>query len=176
MKRSNLPKSINPVQLVAQRAHLEGELPLRECERLSALLRESTGRVDFSLQFMQDETTRAVIQVQARAALILECRRCLQPLAYPVEIAVTLAIVPDNAAAAELPEHYEPLVFTEGELALASLVEDELLLSLPVLHSHPEGECAVALPTSWVEDEPVEQKNPFTVLKKLLRSDRNGST
>lgn len=167
MKRSKLPKSINPVQLAAQNEHIQGQLSLQQCERLASLLRENTGSVDFSLQFMQDESVRSIVRVKLNAELKVECGRCLQPMPYPIAYAVDLAVVADNQAAVELPDCYEPLLVTDDEVVLESLIEDELLLSLPVMPSHSEGECSVAVPTNWVNNELDEHKNPFAVLKKL---------
>lgn len=165
------PKSINPVQLAAQNEQIQGQLLLVDCKRLLPLLRENTGCIDFSLQFMQDESQRAIVHLSLAVVLILECRRCLQPFSQQFEIAVNLAVIDEVEAAEDLPEGYEPLLVTDGSVALDYLIEDELLLNLPVMPGHSEGECPVALPENWMSDELEERKNPFGVLKKLLRSD-----
>lgn len=164
-------KSINPVQLAAQNEQIQGQLPLVDCERLLPLLRENTGCIDFSLQFMQDDSQRAIVHLNLSAVLMLECRRCLQPLSQQFEVAVDLAVIDKVEAAEDLPETYEPLLLTDGSVALESLIEDELLLNLPVMPGHSDQECPVALPENWISNELEERKNPFGVLKKLLRSD-----
>ena len=176
MSTNSLPKNINLVQLATQNKLIQGRLPLVQCERLLPSLRENTGYVDFSLQFMQDESQRTVVRATMSAELGLECRRCLKPMTYPMRVSVDLAVVADDKAATELPECYEPLLVMDGEVALELLIEDELLLNLPVMPGHSEGECPVAIPSSWVDNELDEHKTPFTVLKKLLRSDEDGST
>ena len=164
-------KSINPVQLAAQNEQIQGQLPLVDCERLVPLLRENTGSIDFSLQFMQDESQRAIVQLSLAVVLMLECRRCLQPFSQQFKVDVNLAVIGNVEAAEGLPECYEPLLVTDGVVALESLIEDELLLNLPVMPGHSDKECRVALPENWMSNELEERKNPFGVLKKLLRSD-----
>ncbi len=168
-----LPKNINPVQLAKHNEEIQGQLPLQQCERLMPLLRESGGSVDFSLHFMHDAAMRTIVRMSVSAECILECGRCLQPMPYPIEHSVELAVVADNDAVAELPGSYEPLLVTESGVDLGSLIEDELLLNLPVMPSHSEGQCSVSLPSQWLSSEPDEQSNPFAVLKKL--SDTRGS-
>jgi uncharacterized protein len=176
MKTIKLPKSVNPVQLAGQNDQIQGHLSLAQFERLGPLLQENTGTVDFSLHFMQDASQRAVVSGTVSAQLKLQCRRCLQPFSYQLEATVSLAVVENDQAAEELPEFYDPLLVVDGEVTLESLIEDELLLNLPVMPGHSEGECPVAIPSSWVDNELDEHKTPFTVLKKLLRSDKDGST
>ena len=171
MSTNSLSKNINPVQLATQNKLIQGRLPLVQCERLLPSLRENTGYVDFSLQFMQDESQRTVVRATMSAELGLECRRCLKPMTYPMRVSVDLAVVADDKAATELPECYEPLLVMDGEVALESLIEDELLLNLPVMPSHSENECSAVLPTDQVDNELDGRKNPFAVLKNILRSD-----
>jgi uncharacterized protein len=171
MSTNTLPKNINPVQLAAQNKQIQGRLPLVQCERLLPSLRENTGCVDFSLQFMQDEGQRTVVRATMGADLVLECRRCLKSMIYPMRVKVDLAIVTDDVAATDLPECYEPLLVIDSEVALESLIEDELLLNLPVMASHSDDECSAVLPTDQIENELDGRKNPFATLKNLLRSD-----
>ena len=171
MNTNSLPKNINPVQLATQNKQIRGRLPLVQCERLLPSLRENTGCVDFSLQFMQDDSQRTVVSATMSAELVLECRRCLQSMVYPMRVSVDLAVVADDEAATELPECYEPLLVIDGEVALESLIEDELLLNLPVMPSHSEDECPAALPINQDDNELEVHKSPFAVLNKLLRSD-----
>lgn len=170
MTRAQIPKTINPVQLAKRNEQIQGQLLLSQCERLSTLLQENTGHVDFCLRFMQDDVKRVIVDVTVSTALRLECRRCLQTLTYPVDIAVQLAVVEESEVAETLPDNYEPLLLVDSEVSLVSLIEDEILLSLPVLASHPEGECDVVLPTDTVDSEIDKRKNPFEVLKKFRES------
>lgn len=166
MNSTFLRKNINPVQLAALNEEIQGQLPLQQCERLDSLMIESGGSVDFSLQFMHDDAMRTIVRMRVQAECIVECGRCLQPMSHPITHSVELAIVANNDEAAELPDCYEPLLLAESNVDLVTLIEDELLLNLPVMPSHSEGACSVSIPSQWTHGAE-NRINPFAVLKKL---------
>ncbi len=170
MNSTHLRKNINPVQLAKQTEEIQGKLPLIDCERLDPLLRESGASVDFLLQFMQDDAMRTIVRMSVSAECIVECGRCLRPMPYQIAHSVELAVVANNDEASELPSSYEPLLLTESVVDLVSLIEDELLLNLPVMPSHSESECSASIPRQWTSNETEKLSGPFAILKKLSDS------
>ena len=76
--------------------------------------------------------------------------------------------------APELPGGFEAIGGDPRKLDLAALVEDELLLGLPLIPQHEAGEaCGLATAPAGVADEPVaetpEMRRPFAGLKDLLK-------
>jgi uncharacterized protein len=72
----------------------------------------------------------------------------------------------------ELPETFEPVeVNDHGEVDLLQLIEDELILSLPIVALHAEENCSVGPDdmTFGIIEPEQERKNPFEVLKELKR-------
>jgi uncharacterized protein len=73
---------------------------------------------------------------------------------------------------AALPGGYEPLLTQDGQLNLADVIEDELILALPVVPLSPAAE---QQPRVWGEENETqddEQPNPFAVLKKMKVENR----
>jgi uncharacterized protein len=68
----------------------------------------------------------------------LLCQRCLGELAWPVDLAVVLTLVRDDAEAVGLADPFETALLTDDGLDLAQVVEDEVLASLPLSPRHPE--------------------------------------
>ena len=73
---------------------------------------------------------------------------------------------------------YEPLPVPEGELGLSELVEDELILALPMAALHEDerlcetkGEMTASPPGDSGSD--VEKRGPFAVLTTLLKKSDN---
>jgi uncharacterized protein len=66
---------------------------------------------------------------------------------------------------------YEPLVAQEDTpLALVTMVEDELILALPIVPMHPENLCPTVLAPGTVADSDLDTKeHPFAVLSNLKR-------
>lgn len=150
--------------MVSARRYFEGMFPLTAFARLRDSLVDAEGECRFSLEFGRDAMNQAFVEVRAEADLPLQCQRTLERYLHPVEVVQRLGLITSEAQEAALPEEMEPLLVPEsGELRGIDLVEDELILALPVVPINPDS----SLPdTIWPLEE--EQKpNPFTVLSAL---------
>jgi uncharacterized protein len=126
------------------------------------------GEVEYRLAFHLDSEHRAVVSGQVTAELVVQCQRCLEPLAIAVDSRFELAFVRGLDEAARLPESYDPAVVEDGWVRALDLVEDELLLALPPVPVHPDAACAVhPLATPDVEEDGTTLTNPFAVLAAL---------
>jgi len=163
--------------MVAGRRGFEGTLPLWQMTRLRDLLCEdgskrATGEVRFSLEFDRDGLQVPYVELRIDAALPLECQRSLQRYMEPVHVVQRLGLIRDEAEEAGLPEDYEPLLLSDdGVLRPAELVEDELILAVPVVPLMPGTE---AMERDWpAQEEEQRQANPFSALAGLKKSDRD---
>jgi uncharacterized protein len=109
------------------------------------------------------------LDVQASVALPMQCQRCLTPVLETVEAGRSFRFVADEVTAAALDDEAEEdiLVISRDFDALA-LIEDELILSLPLVPLHEV--CPEKLPMSAVDPEfavAAERPNPFGVLASL---------
>jgi uncharacterized protein len=110
------------------------------------------------------------IHLHAATRLVLTCQRCLQPVQLPVTVERSFRFVNDEATAASEDEDAEEDVLAESRsFDLRELIEDEVLLAIPLVPRHVI--CPVVLPTSAGEAELEAGKerkaNPFEVLEKL---------
>lgn len=153
--------------MVQARRHFAGTLPLAKLPRLAADLASSDGVAQFDLEFGSDELGVPYLHVRAQAGLPLACQRSLETFVFPVAIDTRLGLITKEADEAGLPPNYEPLLTSDGVLKLADVVEDELILALPLVPVKPGTE---AVERSWGETEPTATEtapNPFAALKKL---------
>lgn len=139
MTTKTLPKYIQPLRLAEQRASLHGQALLRDFSRLHDVLSDTTGEVSVHLQFGQDNEGVAYITGVLDTVLQLECQRCLKPLPYSLHVEVSLSPVFNEVTSKNLPERYEPLLLDEDQVTLIDMIEDELLLSLPLVAKHEAG-------------------------------------
>jgi len=168
MSVAPLPRVIEPLKLVEQRIDLEGRVALSECERLQETLLSSDGDIHASLRFGKDEDGQRVISGALQADVVMQCQRCLQPVSLSVQGGINLAIARHEDAVKRLPGYYDPLLLSAPEIELWPLIEQELLLSLPIVATHPEGECKVDSSYQAKDDELQQDKpNPFAVLAEL---------
>ena len=157
---------LHPTRLIKSEAVLEGELSVSDMERLKSILVHDEDNVIYRLEFGTDELNRKCISERISTTLSLRCQRCLGEVRIDINSENSLAIVADNKAAEELPTEYEPLVMTEDRLSLRGLIEDELLLALPISPTHGVDECPVKLSPPMKN----EKQNPFAVIKQLQKT------
>lgn len=111
-------------------------------------------------------------ELKVRTELWLTCQRCLRPMSQALESTSQFAFVEREDAAA--PAGHEAIPGDPRRVDLAALVEDELLLSLPLIPRHgDESQCAAELPrpTGDADMGPPQQemRRPFAGLKELLK-------
>ena len=112
------------------------------------------------------------LHLNAETRLSLVCQRCLGPLATELEVEREFLFAPDEAVAAELDAEsdVDVLAMTRS-LDLRALVEDELLLALPLVPRHEACPDPLPLAEDEGEDETeAERPNPFAALAALKRS------
>lgn len=112
------------------------------------------------------------MHLDAEATLPLVCQRCLQPVDVPLAVQRDFRFVADEStAAAEDDEAEEDVLALSRSFDLVELVEDELLMELPVAPRHQV--CPAPVKMSAGEDEfeaaGGERENPFAALARLKK-------
>lgn len=121
---------------------LRGSLSLPGLARLKDGLADAVGTVEFEVKGGHDARRRPILKVAIHGMLHLQCQRCLEALDHPLQILNTLLLVGvGEAAAGELDDEDIEWIEASRELDVATLVEDEILLSLPYAPRHEEGAC-----------------------------------
>jgi len=164
-----LPVFIAPLRFCEMRLTLAGTLGLDEMDRLAEFLSDREGEVVLSLSFDEDARGIPFAEMTLDARLRLVCQRCLGPWETHVRREVRLGFTRDPDAAGRIAEHgYEPAVLERNELKLRDLVEDELLLALPMIPKHEREDCQPYLGGDSERDEDLPARdNPFAVLARL---------
>ena len=167
-----LPDTVDAWRMVQARRHFSGVLPLSALPRLAADLANSDGDVRFDLEFGTDEFGTAFVHVRADTALPLVCQRTLDTFDHPAHVDARLGLITREEDEAGLPPGYEPLLLGgDGNLHPADVVEDELILALPLIPVKPGSEHVEG---SWggdaAEHEQPARPNPFAALKKMKGS------
>lgn len=107
------------------------------------------------------------LQLRWSAQVPLRCQRCLEPYLEPLQDERWFRFVADEARALEEDEACaEDLLVWQPRFNLLELIEDELLLALPLVPMH--AACPSALP-GYAEaaagaEEVLERPNPFQLL------------
>ena len=134
---------IDPLRFARSGESLSGALSAVDLPRLADRLAGAIGDVRFSLVGQSDVTSRPSLRLRVEAEVPLTCQRCLEPFEYALRADVTLLLARNEAELARWEEQ-DPLcdgLVAEANMDIKALVEDELLLGLPVAPRHAEGDC-----------------------------------
>src|SRR3990167_1520864 len=164
-----IPEHVEPYRLAEQNLHLDGLVKLADMQRLktSCLSVGGDENVAAHLHFGVDEQKLPYVKGHLQVNLGLQCQRCLDRFTYEIISDFALGIVKSMDEEKSLPEQYEPAMVREGQLALRELIEDELILNLPIIPRHEPDVCEVKLPHAEAGWNESESENPFRVLQSL---------
>lgn len=153
---------IDGFEFASAGATQQGVLPLSAFERLRDALASQAGEVAYELKGERDARGRPSLRLRVHGTLQLRCQRCLAPLAFEVSadellvLAATQAEIDADPGDVESPDR----VLAAKEMAVADLVEDELILALPYAPRHEHcaagartGEGATTRPFADLRDK-----------------------
>ena len=167
---ASLPPVLDAWRMVAAKRRFEGRLPLSGMPRLREALMDAEGDCRYEMEFGRDSLDLRYVEVRLEAELPLQCQRTLERFLHPVQLVQRLGLITDEAQEAALPEGMEPILLdAHGELHPAELVEDELILAIPVVPVSPDSE---GVERDWpVSAEEEKRANPFSALAALKKTD-----
>jgi uncharacterized protein len=176
MTKDYSPDRLDVKAFVQAGAQLNGHDSLLKYERLA---QEAQGLhpdlyVDWQahgeLRVLDGDVHQVWLHLKAQASFPMVCQRCMTPVDVPLEVDRSFRFVADEATAEALDDDVEEdLLALSREFDLHELIEDELLMALPVVPRHDA--CPVAVPMASSEDDfeaaSAEKPNPFAALATL---------
>jgi uncharacterized protein len=167
------PESVDAWRSAAAKRRFEGVLPLSLFTRLVSSLADTEGEVSFVLEFGSGSVEGVFVRVEAKTSLPLVCQRSLKRFLFEVAINQSLGILIKEEDEAALPEGYEGLLASDGQVRLLEIIEDELIMALPIIAVDPQSEVVFGVgdrvnaksSSQVLLDQ--SSSNPFSVLKQL---------
>lgn len=141
---------------------LHGSVSVARLTRLADQLVDQAGSLVFELHGVRDDEGKSFLTLRVAGKLMLRCQRCLAAMPYEVAIDSKLLLVApgEQWPEEELEDDRMDAIEASRELAVLALVEDEVLLALPVVPRHEK--CALPVAT-----ETQSRPSPFAALAKL---------
>lgn len=176
MLLNRLPASVAPRKLVNLGVDMEGVIPPEGVPRLAQSVEAVLEPVVVSLRFGGVERPEKTVVGKAATQVSLLCERCLGHFSAPLQADISVAVVWSEDEAAQLPTSLDPWLVPEEDADLVAMVEDELLLALPIVALHQTKEDCQAPAMSYgpeqggsVQDSPAgeQRENPFKILERL---------
>lgn len=148
---------------------LRGKFEIAALDRLHDRLASTGGTIAYELTGYMDDRGKPCLHCQVRGLLQLVCQRCLQPLAWQAEIATDLVLALSEGELAEdedAPEAPDRLL-AQKDMRVQDLVEDELLLGMPLAPRHSEAQCQPSVSPASGDTAGDRAAKPFAALAKL---------
>ncbi len=176
MKSENHSRALDVRAFAQSGGSLAGHDPLSKYPRL---MEETKGQgaqrlISWSAlgEFRVDPagTGQVWLHLTVEASLPLTCQRCMGPADVAVQVHQSFRFVHDEATAqAQDEDAEEDVLALDPDFKLAQLIEDEVLMALPLVPRHETCPVAVKLVAAdpGFEAASAEKRNPFAVLAKL---------
>ena len=170
--RDKLRRRYQVQKEVTRNGYFEGEIALSELSRVGELLHPGKfgleGRkITLNFEFVRNEYEISMLAGQLETSLELECQRCLRGLEWPVTIDFNLMI--DASDELVRDSSVDTLYSDDGFIDIVEVVEDELILAIPLVAMHDDTACNENWQVS--ESETAIKDNPFAVLQQLKTTD-----
>ena len=170
MLTSTLPELIKPTKLARQDLLLKGIFPLVKMTRLTADAHSTDGAVDVDVVLTKDGQGFSIMQGVVKTSVQLRCQRCLDGVGVKLSVDLSLAFVAHESRVAQVPSIYEAVLLDSEEISFIELLEDELILALPLMAYHDDCEAYQYRTDKELESEKADEQradNPFDVLAQL---------
>ncbi len=160
---------VNAIELAGRSATLERELGIKQLPRLVKAGALDGTSVRAALAFGRFEG-KPTIDLRVEGSVLLTCQRCMRPCECRIDDAARLMIVADGDE--QVHGGYEAVTGDAERLALAELIEEQVLLCMPLVPMHEDrAGCGEAAPTSAaveVVSTAEKKQRPFENLRELL--------
>ncbi len=114
-----------------------------------------------------------MLDTEVNANLTLECQTSFEPIDYIVDSKVTYCTVIKEEQIGNVSEDYEAILIDDGLIDMKKVIEDELILSVPIAANKPAGELTQKMSFGELDEEAIaieeEANNPFSVLTGLKK-------
>ena len=177
--QDKLRRSYHVQKEVARNGCFEGEIGLGDLDRLAQVLHVQTlhaqkgesnaDAIKLKFEFGRNELDVPMIVGQLDTRLKLECQRCLKAMEKTMMIDFRLLIDASDELVQE--SNLDTLYSDDGYIDIVAVVEDEIMLELPLVALHEDGSCNKHWQASESETEEAVRDNPFLVLKQLKTTD-----
>ncbi|HGI8271524.1 TPA: DUF177 domain-containing protein [Neisseria meningitidis] len=161
------PNLIDPEIFAAEGQNLQGSFLLEELDERVSLHDYPADRqtkISFTLTGGRDRLQRLFLDLNVKADMPLICQRCIKPMPFMLDESSRIVLFSNEESLDESMLADEELegILIEKELDVRTLVEDQILMSLPFSPRHED--CGSnGTPEKADRDKP----NPFAVLAGL---------
>ena len=170
MLKASLPTYVDTRKIFCQEEEISGFIEVGALSRFQDVLANTDGEIRVHLLFSTNDSKQRLIKGSLRANINVNCQRCLEPVEILVEDEISLVLVDCEGSAAKLVDTADIWICSTHKLLLAELIEEQLILSLPIVSYHRDRKCVKNLGYKSQDSLKItsgNKTNPFAILKTL---------
>ncbi len=167
-RNNALPARFDPQIMADRNLVLAGQVSACSMLRIKSVAVSMQPAVTVSLHFSRGMHGYCMVEGNIVYALGLCCERCLDEVEVFLNPAVKLIMKPESGTFGGNTEGYDLYEYGDKTLELESLVEDELLLMLPMAPKHKDISLCNQGMIAWLASGKAPAENtgsPFAILK-----------
>ena len=130
--KDGIPLHVKASAAVSRGSTWHGSIPISALTRLAAVLTSPAGELRVELAAERDTAGASRLRGGIAGELGLVCQHCMNPYQWPLQLALDLRLVSSEAEERRLLHDCEPLLVEDDTLRLHDLVEEEVLLAIPI--------------------------------------------
>ena len=174
MSTHPVPEHVELRKVFARERKIEGLVPVSSFKHLVSYLIDDSGEVSISVEFKLDGAKRRMVTGQIHATVSMQCQRCLEAIKLEITDEINLALLESEDQIKNIPRQMDPWICETDRLSLLDIVQEQLILCLPIVAAHETGKCNADASYS-IENQRIESginvaerdSNPFALLKQL---------
>ncbi len=160
---------INSLEFSRSAKVLRGKIATVNLYRLRDFLRAADGVIEYELSGAVDPEEKSLLHIAIKGKLYLKCQRCLEELEHDVDLVSDLWLIENEKEFPEITEENEGVdcILAETEMDVLALLEEEIILNLPISPRHETGACSVTVHAGGEAAQSVFA--PLAALKKSAK-------
>lgn len=160
-----LPDMLNAALAADKKQTVSRLYALASFTRLGGLVQSTDGELALNLRFRRDRNNRILLSGNISGQITAQCQRCLEPVSLQLELPLELVLARQNGSVGATAAGRETYRCDPTNLELDSLVEEEILLSMPLVTMHEDGDADCRK----IGEQPVagDVQRPFADLRNL---------
>jgi uncharacterized protein len=154
---------INSFEFAKKSLEIHGKILISQLPRLHDALRSQDGELEYHLRGGAEVQGAPSLMLHVRGVVTLSCQRCLGELRLPLDLQAHFVVVPSEAALPSPEDERDDIDYlvADAEMQVWQLVEDEVLLGLPLAPVHMDDSCT----GDSIPGTEKMKENPFKVLQ-----------
>lgn len=156
-------------------ANKDGEIRfnwmVKDFPQLCDALYNDEGEINVLIHGKYDHNKQCLLETEIKANMTLECQTSFEPIEHLVDSKVIFCTVIKESQIEDVDDDYEPILIEDGLIDMKKVVQDELILSVPIAANKPAEELNQKMSFGELDEAAIakeeEASNPFSVLMGL---------